>query len=640
MYAPEAGSGSPAPEFSVLLCARNEGERLHRTAADVLRHAGAGSLEIVVVDDASDDASASSLPARLPGGHPIACVRNESRRGLIASRARAASLARGRYLAFLDAHCAVSPGWLERLAAQLRAIDDRGLAVPLLHRLEKETWTIDVASGGWGACTITSPFLDFFWTEPVRIEGLACAPTISGGAWMCPREWYIRLGGLDEGMLFWGGENIDFPLRTWLAGGRCVVAEDVRVGHLYNDVRLGLMGAEDFVYNKIRAAHNVFGGEVFTRILEAFVYLDGFREALGRIHAERETLAILKDRFESARQRSDRWLIDAFRLPVLEDPLFHIIPRRPRDADTPLHRPDVTLVLDAKGISGEIAPLLASILDGTSYGNYEILVVSEGPEPPSAERDLQRMSPRVRMARISPPTSRVARANLAAGASAAEFLVLLSPDGRLRDPRWLEKLILLGERRPRLLLAFPRTRWISPESIEEEAFDVEWAWEAPGFESVRRGSPAFDVPYQALSSPDTLLFLRREPFLSLGGLDPTVGGDELPLLDLAIRGWIVGREVFCHPGVRFDRIGGSPGRAEEVSAAGALARRQYAQMLPAEKAFRSARRREACRERSPLAAAILHSRARHVESARRQLLERARFDDDWLFSKFRIEDPR
>ena len=257
---------APEVRYSVLLASRNEGERLRRTVDDVLGHAPHQDVEIVIVDDASDDGSATFVTEFSYASMPIRLVRNDEHRGLIYSRARAADLARGQYLAFLNAHCAVSTGWLEALSDELAQIDDRGLVAPAIYKLRTD-WTIDVEGGGAAACTVSSPFLDFVWDTPRTIEGRPCTCTIGGGAWMCHRQWYDYIRGMDRAMVVWGLENIDVPLRTWAAGGWCLAAERVKIGHLFKETATFFMSDVDYVYNKIRAAHNAFSAETFKKVM-------------------------------------------------------------------------------------------------------------------------------------------------------------------------------------------------------------------------------------------------------------------------------------------------------------------------------------------------------------------------------------
>jgi len=602
--------------------------------------------EIVVVDDASSDGSLEFLKTPEYSGKSIRTARNDERRGLIFSRALAADLARGRYLVFLDAHCAVVPGWLELMAGELSGIGNRGLVVPLIYGLKPEDWTLDLEKGGTDGCTVSNPFLDFVWAAPIELEGRLATCTIGGGAWMTSREWYDHLGGLDRGMVYWGGENIDFPLRTWLAGGACLVAAGARVGHLFNKTPPSRMAEADLLYNKIRVAHNAFSAETFDRVMESLLHLAGFREAITRIHAERKELAEIKDRFESIRQRPDRWLIDTFRLPLFEPTFFHIAPRRMnlRQARTP--RPMVSVVALEPPGSDALESLVSVVLEETTYGNCELVLARGGSStgsPSGLDQSPRRGNPRLRFLSSSSSLEGGALENLAAGESEAEYLAFLPPGAVILDAHWLEKLLLLAEKRPRLLLACPRTSRLGEDGRPvpgEDRFDALWDWEAPSFSRDRQGSPFSEAPYQALSSPETLLFVHRGRFLSLGGFDPTVRRGPRPVMDLAVAGWLAGFEMFCHPGVSFGMLRAAKAAATHSPDAALERWREYAQVLPAAKRFSDPLRQRRCLTRSMRAQALVLANERRLARDRREFLSRAKFDDDWLFYKFAIEEGR
>jgi GT2 family glycosyltransferase len=605
----------------------------------------AGS-EIVVVDDASSDGSLEFLKTPEYSGKPIRTARNDERRGLIFSRALAADLARGRYLVILDAHCAVEPGWLEVMAGELAGIGDRGLVVPMIYGLRPEDWALDLEKGGADGCTISTPFLDFAWTAPVEIEGRLSTCTIGGGAWMTSREWYQHLGGLDRGMVYWGGENVDFPLRTWLAGGACLVASAARVGHLFRTTPLSQMAEADSLYNKIRVAHNAFSAETFERVMESLLHLVGFREAISRIHAERKELGAIKDRFESIRRRQDRWLTDTFRLPLFEPAFFHIAPRRKglKPARTP--RPLVSVVALIPSENDGVESLVSAVLDKTTYGNCELVLAREersaGP-PSGLDRAPWRGNPRLRFLSSSASLEGGALENLAAGESEAEYLAFLPPGGVILDPHWLEKLLLLAERRPRLLFACPRTCRLGEDGRPapgEDRFDALWDWDAPLFSRDRQGVPLSEAPYQALSCPETLLLVQRNRFLSLGGFDRTVRRGPRPMLDLAVAGWLAGYETFCHPGLAFGLRKAAEAAPAQPPDAVLERWREYAQVLPAAKRFSDPLRQRRCLTRSMRAQALVLANERRLERERREFLSRAKFDDDWLFFKFSIGDGR
>ena len=86
-------------------------------AIDSALHQGVGGLEVIVVDDDSDDNTAAVLTSF---GERIRTLRLPRSQGVAHARNRAIALARGRWLAFLDSDDLWLPG---KLAAQLAVVD-------------------------------------------------------------------------------------------------------------------------------------------------------------------------------------------------------------------------------------------------------------------------------------------------------------------------------------------------------------------------------------------------------------------------------------------------------------------------------------------------------------------------------------
>lgn len=54
-----------------------------------------------------------------------------------------------------------------------------------------------------------------------------------GSLFAIRRDEFWRLGGYDEGLYVWGGENTEMAFKVWMCGGRMVMVPCSRVGHMY-----------------------------------------------------------------------------------------------------------------------------------------------------------------------------------------------------------------------------------------------------------------------------------------------------------------------------------------------------------------------------------------------------------------------
>jgi succinoglycan biosynthesis protein ExoO len=115
-------SNTAAPYVSVIVPAYNIAGYLERALDSALAQT-MSDFEVIVVDDASSDATfevASSVAAR---DARVRVLRNESNSGLSASRSRAMHAARGEWIALLDGDDAWLPERLERMMAYASIAD-------------------------------------------------------------------------------------------------------------------------------------------------------------------------------------------------------------------------------------------------------------------------------------------------------------------------------------------------------------------------------------------------------------------------------------------------------------------------------------------------------------------------------------
>lgn len=170
---------------------------LSEAVVSVLSQAGA-DLELVVVDDGSTD----DTPAVLAGFADARLrVARTANRGVSAARNLGVSLARGRYVAFLDSDDTWLPG---KLARQLAYMADTGQTVSQTQ----EIWMRGGRRVNPGRAHL-KPDGDFF-----RAALRLCL--VSPSSVLIERDYLLRLGGFDEGLA--ACEDYDLWLRMLLRG--------------------------------------------------------------------------------------------------------------------------------------------------------------------------------------------------------------------------------------------------------------------------------------------------------------------------------------------------------------------------------------------------------------------------------------
>ena len=190
------------------------------TIAACLRSLPPG-LEVVVVDNASDDASAAIAKE---GGAAVTV--NALNRGFAAAANQGARLTSGQFVLFLNPDAQIVEDCVARLEQALDAhaevaavgpasIDSEGKVLPGL-------WPFPRATHSWVNQLGLHRLLP---SRPPR-DGF-----VVGTCLLVRRSWFDRLGGFDEE--FWlYGEDADFGRRALNLGGRSMVVEGAAIHHI------------------------------------------------------------------------------------------------------------------------------------------------------------------------------------------------------------------------------------------------------------------------------------------------------------------------------------------------------------------------------------------------------------------------
>lgn len=93
--------------------------------------------------------------------------------------------------------------------------------------LDAETYTPQKAWRGIGSSASITTDLHQFWGGGSKTDDTS---PITMGMFATTKYWWNR-GKMDPLLKTWGGENVEISLRTWLCGGRIMVARDSFVAH-------------------------------------------------------------------------------------------------------------------------------------------------------------------------------------------------------------------------------------------------------------------------------------------------------------------------------------------------------------------------------------------------------------------------
>lgn len=249
-------SSEPLPDLSIVIVNWNVRELLRaclksltdderRTAVDeqassVIRRPS--SLEIIVIDNASSDGSAAMVAAEFPA---VTLIANSENRGFTGGNNQGISIARGRYVFFLNPDTVVAGDALATMSAYMDAHPAVGACGPQLlygdGSLQSSrrrfptlmTALFESTPLAWHWPAAHNPWARRYHMEDTQTSQALPGETVDwlvGAALMVRREALAQVGGFDEGYFMYS-EELDWCRRAKYAGWQIVHLPDAQVVH-------------------------------------------------------------------------------------------------------------------------------------------------------------------------------------------------------------------------------------------------------------------------------------------------------------------------------------------------------------------------------------------------------------------------
>ena len=219
------GTNTALPSVSIVIVTWNNGLLLEK-CLEALRSQTYKDFEVLVIDNGSSDGSLEGIERRRPT-FPLRIERLGSNRGFAAANNIGARLARGEWLALVNADAFPEPDWLERLleatkkypnaffASQQIQVNNPGL-------LDGEGDVYHVSGLAWRR------YYGFPVQEKQEVEEIFSP---CGAAALYPRQAFLDAGGFDEDYFSYQ-EDVDLGFRLRLRGLRCFYVPRAVVQHV------------------------------------------------------------------------------------------------------------------------------------------------------------------------------------------------------------------------------------------------------------------------------------------------------------------------------------------------------------------------------------------------------------------------
>ncbi len=212
------------PEVSVIIPCYNQIAYTYACLVSILEHTKDVSYEIIIADDVSTDAT-EHIGRYVEG---VTVSRNETNEGFLKNCNRAAKMARGQYIMFLNNDTQVTEGWLSSLVKLIGSDESIGMVGSKLvypdGRLQEAGGIIWSDASGWNYGRLDNP-------DKPQYNYVKDVDYISGAAILLRRSLWEQIGGFDERYAPAYCEDSDLAFEVRKAGLRVVYQPLSKVIH-------------------------------------------------------------------------------------------------------------------------------------------------------------------------------------------------------------------------------------------------------------------------------------------------------------------------------------------------------------------------------------------------------------------------
>jgi GT2 family glycosyltransferase len=213
---------SEKPLVSIIVVSHNEINHIFSSLSALMGQTYP-NYEVILYDNGSTDGTPEYVLNYFPR---VKLVKGTHNLGFGGANNKAAEIALGKYLGFLNCDAIVSSGWLEPMVSLLERDDSIGCVGAELICSENKKIILSHGTGihlsGISYAKDRGKYVQN--NPPIEVGG------ISGGAFLINKEYFFKVGAF-ESLFFLYYEDTDLALRIRLSGKRCMIIPGAKVYH-------------------------------------------------------------------------------------------------------------------------------------------------------------------------------------------------------------------------------------------------------------------------------------------------------------------------------------------------------------------------------------------------------------------------
>lgn len=294
--------------LSIIIPVLNDNDELNLTITSI-RETSPSNVEIIVIDDKSD------VPAVINDKN-VTLVRLENRIGVGGTRHLGASIAKSKYLLFIDSHMRFDSEWYNNSMKRLISNSSNIVWCAVCLGLEEGHMDITNPRGAYNGarlCLYDSKETQVFegkWIDeqPGDEYEISC---LMGACYFFHKSWFFHIKGT-KSLKMWGSDEPLLSVKTWLAGGSIKLMKDVKIGHKFRPKSPYSTNVSYIIYNKLRSMKMLFSTELYDFLQSKIQDDNNKKVALQMIESDKEEIALEREYYNSIFIKDEKWLCEKF----------------------------------------------------------------------------------------------------------------------------------------------------------------------------------------------------------------------------------------------------------------------------------------------------------------------------------------